>query len=186
MRCEIGWPIVTLVPGSSETFCRSSSSTASRGRSFISSRTSISADSTPCTCSSNSARPVRRAVEVTSGTLSISRSRALPSALESARLVPGIVTALTVKAPSLNSGRNDLPAATMPTRAATNRATAAVSTVRQYVNAWPSHRSYAVLRRRVNLGSVPDAIRRDFGNSHEHSTGVTVSATTSDAVSATT
>ena len=111
MRCEIGWPIVTLVPGSSETFCRSSSSTASRGRSFISSRTSISADSTPCTCSSSSALPVRRAVEVTSGTLSISRSRALPSAFESARLVPGIVTALTVKAPSLNSGRNDRPAA---------------------------------------------------------------------------
>ena len=89
MRCEIGWPIVTLVPGSSETFCRSSSSTVSRGRSFISSRTSISADSTPCTCSSSSALPVRRAVEVTSGTLSISRSRALPSAFESARLVPG-------------------------------------------------------------------------------------------------
>ena len=34
-----------------------------------------------------------------------------------------------------------LPAATMPTSAATSRATAAVRTVRQYVIAWPSQRS---------------------------------------------
>ena len=94
--------------------------------------------------------------------------------------------ALTVKAPSLNSGRNDRPAAPMPTRAMNNRATAAVRTVRQYVNAWPSHRSYAALRRWVNLGSAPDAIRRDFGRTQEHSTGVTASATTSEAASATT
>ena len=111
MRCEIGWPTVTFVPGSSDTFSRISRSTSSLDRSFISSRTSISADSTPCTCSSSSARPVRRAVEATSGTPSSRRSSALPSAFESARLVPGIVTALTVSAPSLNSGRNERPAA---------------------------------------------------------------------------
>ena len=49
---------------------------------------------------------------------------------------------------------------------------------RQYVNAWPSQRSYAAFRRCVSRGSAPDAIRRDCGSSHEHSTGVTVSATT--------
>ena len=76
MRCEIGCPIVTFVPGSSDTFCRSSSSTASRGRSFISRRTSISADSTPCTCSSSSARPVRRAVEVDLGNARAAAARA--------------------------------------------------------------------------------------------------------------
>ena len=118
MRCEIGCPTVTFVPGRSDTRCRISSSTESRERSDAFRRTSISADSTPCTCSSSSARPVRRAVDVTSGTLSSRRSSALPSALESARLVPGIVTALMVSAPSLKSGRNDRPAPAIATRAA--------------------------------------------------------------------
>ena len=74
----------------------------------------------------------------------------------------------------------------MPTSAATSSAAAVARTVRQYLNAWPSQRSYAAFNRRVKRGSVPDAISRDVGRSHEHSTGVIVSATTSDAVSATT
>ena len=52
-----------------------------------------------------------------------------------------MVTALTVSAPSLNSGRNDRPAATMPTSAATKSAAAVARTVRQYLNAWPNQRS---------------------------------------------
>ena len=74
----------------------------------------------------------------------------------------------------------------MPTSAATSSAAAVASTVRQYLKAWPSQRSYVALSRRVRRGSLPDAISREFGSSNEHSTGVTVSATTSEATRATT
>ena len=187
MRCEIGWPIVTFVPGQQRHLLSQSPRAPLRAAGpVISSRTSISADSTPCTCSSSSALPVRRAVDVTSGTLSSSRSRALPSAFESARLVPGIVTALTVRAPSLNSGRNDRPAAAMPTSAATSSSDGRAEhgpPVRERLAEPALVRCLEPPRQR---GSVPDAIRREFGSSHEHSTGVTVSATTSEADSATT
>ena len=83
MRCEIGWPMVTLVPGASASRSRISSSTASRGRPVSSRRTSISADSTPCTCSSSAARPVRRLVAATSGTL---EQKPFDGAAEGARL----------------------------------------------------------------------------------------------------
>ena len=53
------------------------------------------------------------------------RSNPSPRAFESARLVPGTVTALIVNAPSLNSGKNDRPAAAIPMSAATSIATRA-------------------------------------------------------------
>ncbi len=49
-----------------------------------------------------------------------------------------------------------------------------------------SHGSYQAFSRRVRRGSSPAAIVFESGSSHEHSTGVTVNATTSDAVRATT
>ena len=57
IRCEIGCPIVTLVPGSVENSRRNAASSSSRGRPVSRRPTSISAASTPCTCSSYSARP---------------------------------------------------------------------------------------------------------------------------------
>ena len=67
-------------------------------------------------------------------------------------------------------------------------ATAAVTrTVRQYVKACSSQRSYARLQpaRQPRLRARTRSAAT-VGSSHEHSTGVTVSATTSEAVSATT
>ena len=124
--------------------------------------------------------PVRRAVDATSGTLSSRRSSALPSAFESARLVPGIVTALTVSAPSLNSGRNERPAPAIATRAAMSSATEAPATrAAMSERARSSHGSYTALSRRVSarLPAGSNQLRVPAGAS-EHSTGVTVSATT--------
>jgi hypothetical protein len=73
-----------------------------------------------------------------------------------------------------------------PATAATSSAAAIATTVRQYLKACPSHRSYPAFSRSISCGSPPDAIRRDFGSSHEHSTGVTVRATISEALNATT
>ena len=127
IRCEIGWPTVMLVPGISDRRPRISCSTTSRGRPSGSSRTSISADSTPWTCSSSSARPVRRAVATTSGTSSRRRSIALPSAFDSARLVPGSVTALMTRAPSLKAGRKARPISGIVASAPMSRKPAAPS-----------------------------------------------------------
>ena len=74
----------------------------------------------------------------------------------------------------------------MPTSATTSIATAPATTSRQCVSARSSHGSYRAFSQRVRRGSSPAAIVFEFGSSHEHSTGVTVSATTSEAVSATT
>ena len=65
-------------------------------------------------------------------------------------------------------------------------ATAPATTVFQCRSARSSHGSYHAFSRRVSRGSSPAAIIFELGSSHEHSTGVTVNATTSDAVSATT
>ena len=72
--------------------------------------TSISAASTPCTCSSYSARPVRRAVATTSGCDSRICSTRRPISSDLASDVPGSVLACTVRLPSWNSGRNAVPA----------------------------------------------------------------------------
>ena len=177
--------MVMLVPGTSERRSRISSSTTSRGRPPGVSRTSISADSTPCTCSSNSALPVRRAVAATSGTSSSSRSMALPSAFDSVRLVPGSVTALMTSAPSLKVGRNARPirgtVASDPAKsrpAATMTGTGCRSTA-------GSTRPYPRLSAAARPGSRPSRMRRMPGSRYAHSAGVTVSAkTTSEAKSA--
>ena len=67
--------------------------------------TSISAASTPCTCSSSSARPVRRAVATTSGCASRICSTRRPISSDLASDVPGSVFALIVRLPSWNSGQ---------------------------------------------------------------------------------
>ena len=122
MRCEIGWPILTFVPGISEARSRISATTSSLERFRRSRRTSISDDSTPCKCSSDSALPVRRPVETTPGTLSRIRSSAAPRRSESCKLVPGTVAALIVRLPSLSSGKNLRPTSFRPaSAAATNR-----------------------------------------------------------------
>ena len=65
---------------------------------------------------------------------------ALPRALDSARLVPGRVTALITSAPSLNAGRNARPRNGVEAAAATDSAPAATSTVRGWRRAWGSSR----------------------------------------------
>ena len=109
MRCEIGWPIVTFMPGSVENPRRSVGQQLF-ARPLVSRRpTSISAASTPCTCSSSSARPVRRAVATTSGCASRICSTRRPISSDFASDVPGSVFAWTVSVPSWNSGRNAVP-----------------------------------------------------------------------------
>ena len=82
MRWLIGWPKLTLTPGSSPRPVRISASSTGLGRPGRST-TSISEAFTPWTCSSFSARPVRRLVETTSGkarsAFSTSRPRLSPS-----------------------------------------------------------------------------------------------------------
>ena len=68
--------------------------------------------------------PVLRAVAVTSGTSSSSLSTAAPSLFDSSRLVPGSVTALMVRVPSLNSGRKARPIQTNEAIAASSRSAA--------------------------------------------------------------
>ena len=184
MRCEIGCPMVMLVPGTSDSRSRISSSTASCGRPPGVSRTSISADSTPWTCSSSSARPVRRAVAATSGTSSSKRSMALPSASDSSRLVPGSVTALMTSAPSLKAGRNARPIRGTVARETANSRPAAASTSSGCRSTPGSRRPYPRRMAAASAGSRPSRMRRSPGSRYEHNAGVTVSATTSDAPSA--
>ena len=170
-----------VLPGSSDTFSRLLEDAS--GRSFISRRTSISADSTPWTCSSNSARPVRRAVEDFRHTehQSFERSRG---------------SVRVGEARSRNGDRADRQCALIELRQERSaRGQDADERSHQERGRRGEHRSpvservaqpapYPALRRCVRRGSVPDAINRD--NNHEHNTGVTVSATTSDAINATT
>jgi hypothetical protein len=100
MRCEIGCPIVTLVPGSVEN-CRAARQQRLARRPVSRRPTSISAASTPCTCSSYSARPVRRAVATTSGCDSRICSTRRPISSDLASDVPGSVLACTVRLPSV-------------------------------------------------------------------------------------
>ena len=91
MRCEIGWPIVTFVPGSSDTFCRSSSSTASRGRSFIDEpHVDLGRlDALHVLVELGAAGAPRRRRHLGHAEQQ-PLERSCPSAFESARLVPGI------------------------------------------------------------------------------------------------
>src|SRR6266704_3328908 len=67
IRCDMGCPTSEVIPGIWERFCRTSSIIAACGRSSCFVTTSISLALTPAACSSNSARPVLRVVETTSG-----------------------------------------------------------------------------------------------------------------------
>ena len=106
---EIGWPMVTLASLICESFSLTSSKNSSRLLSSKRKGTSISDELTPCACSSNSARPVLRVVEITSGILNRASSTLLPILLLSSSDSPGNETAAMVSAPSLNSGKKLLP-----------------------------------------------------------------------------
>jgi hypothetical protein len=108
MRCAIGPPMVTDIGTTLSSF-RSAARNSSFDREPGRNRTSISAALTSWACSSSSARPVRRAVETTSGKDMRIFSTRWPRRSDSSSEVPGNVTAATVNAPSLNSGRNVRP-----------------------------------------------------------------------------
>ena len=124
MRCEMGWPILTVIPGIIRNDSRTATRKASLLRSCIRSMTSSSLEFTPSACSSSSARPVRRAVETTSGCANkvSSTKRAMRS--DSGNEVPGNVTIFTVSVPSLNGGRNVRPSHGKTARATRRRRTA--------------------------------------------------------------
>ena len=109
MRCEIGWPIVTFMPGSSDTFCRMLvEHLVLRPVLHLEPHVDLGRlDTLHVLVELRPAgAPGRRRDLRTSAA---SAPALAPSASDSARLVPGRVTALTVSAPSLNSGRNDRP-----------------------------------------------------------------------------
>ena len=109
IRWEIGWPILTTIPGIVASFARMSSSTSFFPRPLSLNSTSISEACTPSAWSSSSARPVRRPVRATSGTCIIRFSAMAPIRLLSASEVPGTERRLIVALPSLKGGRNSLP-----------------------------------------------------------------------------
>lgn len=89
---------------------------------------SISAEFTPCACSSSSARPVRRVVTWISGTFSSSSSSRLPILLLSSNEMPGKLTAEMTSEPSLNSGKKLRPNCDSPKIATATSTTAAAMT----------------------------------------------------------
>ena len=158
-----------------------------RGRSVSRRPTSISAASTPCTCSSYSARPVRRAVATTSGCASRICSTRRPISSDLASDVPGSVFACTVRLPSWNSGRNARARARQRRRRPRR---AAPSAADDHGTGWsrtggssarePRLQRRASASRRDRAGSTPRC-----GRNAKHSAGVTTIATASDASSAT-
>ena len=97
------------MPGIEASFSRTSVRNSSCERSFKSKLTSISAPLVDCECSSSSPRPVRLAVDVTSGIESNSLSMILPRLLFSNNETPGLHTAEIVNEPSLKSGKKLCP-----------------------------------------------------------------------------
>ena len=128
MRCEIGWPICTAIPGIlAKSLRRAASNSAlvrlgspfSSGLS-MSMETSISAPSTPMACSDSSARPCCRPTATTSGCDNKTSSIWRPSWFDSSKFVPGRVLAPSVSEPSLNSGRKLRPMYGMKHKATTS------------------------------------------------------------------
>ena len=115
---------------------------------------------------------------------SSTRSSDAPSLSDSSRLVPGIVTALIVSDPSLNSGRNERPIDEKVEIAAASSNTEAVINKMLCRRLQSISGAYIRLRARTRIGSLARSTARACGNKYEHNTGVTVSATTSDANSA--
>ena len=131
IRCEIGWPISILAPVIVESFCRTSSITSERLRSFSSKGASISETFTPRACSSSSARPVLRATVLISGTSSNKASASRPNRSDSSREIPGKELTLIVNEPSLNGGKKLRPKLKKATKATTNRQTIDPNTARR-------------------------------------------------------
>ena len=149
----MGWPISILAPGISESFSRISRTISPRVRSLSVYGASISETLTPNECSSNSARPVLRAVVRTSGTDSINFSASAPILSLSSSDIPGRVEILMVIEPSLKDGRKLRPRVKNNAIAATNRTPTPVSTARECLRHHSRAAVYPVRILRVTYGS---------------------------------
>lgn len=129
-RCEIGWPISTLMPLTWERRSRTSAMNSARERSSSTNGASISEAFTPRACSSSSARPVLRATVWISGTVSRISSTVRPIRSLSGKEIPGWVAMLMVSEPSLNPGRKLRPIPRKSTTPATNNTHTEASTPR--------------------------------------------------------
>ena len=131
--CEIGPPISMFTPGSTASFCRTSSVSSLRVFLPSSNGHSNSELFTPKACSSSSARPVLRPTVLISGMLSRSFSAVRPIRSDSSRDIPGTVLTEIVNEPSLNAGKKLPPRVKNMTTAATKRA----PTPQRIVFLWP-------------------------------------------------
>ena len=129
IRCDIGWPISTLTPGSVFSLALTSATTSFLERLPSSNGASISETLTPSACSSSSARPVFRATVFISGTVRRSSSALRPTLSDSSSDTPGRVLTLIVNEPSLNAGRKLLPRLKKIPNATANRARTAPKVV---------------------------------------------------------
>ena len=128
IRCVIGAPTSTAMPGTAASFSRTSASTSSLSRPASSKGASISDVFTPSACSSSSARPVLRPTVFISGTESNRRSTLWPILSDSSKDMPGSVVTLMVNEPSLNGGKNPLPMVQNRAMAATKAQAVVAST----------------------------------------------------------
>ena len=187
IRCEIGWPIVTFVPGSvAELRAAAPARSSARGRPVSRRPTSISAASTPCTCSSYSARPVRRAVATTSGCASRICSTRAPDLVGLRERRARQRVRLHGEAPSWNSAGTRCPARVIAARRRDQERIAGASTTSGMVQRARQHAA------RTSASARATAIRRGRAGSiarpagtRSRAPGVTTRATTSDASSAT-
>ena len=108
----------------------------------------------------------------------------LPSASDSSRLVPGRVTALMTRAPSLKAGRKARPIRGTVASDTANSRPAAASTSFGRRSTPGSRCPYPRRMAAARAGSRPSRMRLWLGSRYAHRAGVTVSATTSDAANA--
>ena len=105
----IGCPTSMLAPGIALSRSLTSAKNSSRLLSDSSNGTSSSEVFSPKKCSASSARPVLHATEVTSGIPRSIFCASIPIFSDSSSDTPGGNEILTVSAPSLKAGRNELP-----------------------------------------------------------------------------
>ena len=110
----------------------------------------ISLECTPSACSSNSARPVRRPTEITSGTPRINCSATSPRRFDSTKEMPGLKVVLIVKVPSLNGGRNARGSTVVAKAAIATASVAPPINSQWWPNAQLSARVFRRFRRRTN------------------------------------
>ncbi len=178
--------MVMLAPLTPASFPRTSAMKPSRPRSPNVNGTSTSLLFTLWACSSRSARPVLRVVPCTSGMVSSASSIRAPIVLLWSRLIPGRLTTPTTNEPSLNSGKKLRPSVAMsamlPMKSTTAPITIDFRMCIMRASAAPYH---AFNLRTSQLPSLCFSNCFSSVRSKLHSTGVTVTATISEANSAT-